>query len=380
MNIPIFKLEFEDEFIYNWNKLSTEILSGNNLLSEGKYVREFEKGFAKLSNAKHALAISSGTTAIEVALKAIGVKGKEVIIPSNTFFATALAVENAGGELVLVDAELDSFCMSPSSLEEKITEQTGAVVLVHIGGIISPYIKRIVEICKKNNVPLVEDAAHAHGSNIDGYTAGSIGSVGCFSMFPTKVMTTGEGGMITTNDSELYEKMRSIKNFGRPSDGSILCVNPDGNNYKVSEFTGLMGHLELQRVKKRIRRRNHLVRIYERNLKKTNYKVVKQETGFCSYYKLILKVGNWGGYTRRVKAKESERLKNHCKERGISLTGQVYEIPVHKQPKYEKIFAKESFPNTEYISDMHICPPLYPELTDSEADYVCEVLKELDSQ
>ena len=374
MKIPIFKLEFEDEFINDWNRLSTEILSGNNLLSESKYVRKFEQGFAKLSNSEHALAISSGTTALEAALKAIGVKGKEVIIPSNTFFATALAVENAGGKLVLVDAELDSFSLSPSLLERKISKKTGAVILVHIGGIISPHIERIVDICKNNKIPLVEDAAHAHGSNMDDYTAGSIGTVGCFSMFPTKVMTTGEGGMITTNDHELYEKMRSIKNFGRPSDGSILCVNPDGNNYKVSEFTGLMGHLELKRVKKRIRRRNQLVKRYERNLKNTSYEVIKQRSGFCSYYKLILKVGA----VRHFMGKENERLKNRCEDRGISLTGQVYEIPVHKQPKYKKIFAKESFPNTEYISNMHICPPLYPELMDSEVDYICKVLEELD--
>jgi len=363
MKIPIFKLEFGDDFINDWTRLSTGILSNNNLLSEGKFVKKFEKGFSKLSNSKHALAMTSGTTALETALKAIGVKGKEVIIPSNTFFATALAVENAGGKLVLVDCELDSYSLAPTLLEKKINKRTGAVILVHIGGIISPHIERILSICKKNKVRLVEDAAHAHGSKMGKYVAGAIGEIGCFSMFPTKVMTTGEGGMITTSDSELYKKMRSIKNFGRPEDGSILCVNPDGNNYKVNEFTALMGFLELKRVKSRIKRRGLLVKRYEKNLKDTNYKIIKQKNGRCAYYKLILKVNNYNN------------IKNICAQNGISLTGQVYEIPVHKQPKYKKQFKKEKFPNTEQVSKTHICPPLYPELTEKEVDYICGVLK-----
>ena len=371
MKIPIFKLEFEEEFIEEWVRLSTGILSGNNLLSEGKYVKKFENQFAKLTGSKHGLAITSGTTALETALKAIGVKDKEVIIPSNTFFATALAVENAGGKLVLVDCELESYSIAPTLLENKINKKTGAVILVHIGGIISPHIKKIIDICKKNKVPLVEDAAHAHGSKMDRYTAGSIGDIGCFSMFPTKVMTTGEGGMITTNNSSLYKKMRSIKNFGRPEDGSILCVNPDGNNYKINEFTGLMGYLELKRIKRSIRRRIKLVNRYVKNLKGTSYKVIKQKTGTCAYYKLILMISR----VSRFMSNENERLKKACAKEGISLTGQVYEVPVHKQPKYKNLFAKESFPTTEYISKMHICPPLYPELTEAEVDYICAVLK-----
>ena len=217
---------------------------------------------------------------------------------------------------------------------------------------------------------LVEDAAPAHGLKMGSYSAGAIGDVGCFSMFPTKVMTTGEGGMITTDDADLYKKMRSIKNFGRPEDGSILCVNPDGNNYKMNEFTGLMGCLELKRVKKRIRRRIKLVNRYEKNLKGTSYKIIKQKSGTCSYYKLILEINH-----SLHMENENERLKKVCARAGISLTGQVYEIPVHKQPKYKNLFAKETFPNTEYISKMHICPPLYPELTEAEVDYICTVLK-----
>ena len=186
-----------------------------------------------------------------MALKALNVKGKNVLMPSNTFFATSVAVTNAGGIIELLDMEPESFSISLKDLESKITPEIGAVIIVHIGGIISHDISKIVELCKKNNVPLVEDAAHAHFSLKGTHRAGVIGDVGTFSFFPTKVMTTGEGGMITTNKKELYEKMKSLKNFGRHIDDGGIIVNPEGSNFKINEFTGLLNVIEFIRELKR---------------------------------------------------------------------------------------------------------------------------------
>jgi dTDP-4-amino-4,6-dideoxygalactose transaminase len=366
-NIPIFRLKFDFKSKIKFLKGAWDILSSDRPLGESKYVKEFEDKFAKMSDAKYALACSNGTTAIELALKSLGVYNKKVLIPSNTFFATSVAVTNAGGIIELLDMEPQSFSICLKDLESKITSETGAVIIVHIGGIISHDIGKIVDLCKKHNVPLLEDAAHAHFSLKGTHRAGVIGDIGTFSFFPTKVMTTGEGGMITTNNKELYEKMKSLKNFGRHLyDGGII-VAPEGNNFKINEFTGLLGSIECDRVYSRIEKRTELLERYRKNLEKTRYKVIRQKgsRSVCANYKAIV-----------ITPMDGLWLKKYCKERGISLTGEVYRIPVHEQPLYKEQFSSVNLPNTDYYSKHHVCPPLYPELSIKEVDYICDVLKQ----
>jgi perosamine synthetase len=366
MKIPIFKLKFDFKSKLKFIRGSWDILSSDRPLGESKYVTEFETKFGNLVKSKYTMACSNGTTAIELALKAINVHGKKVLIPSNTFFATSVAVTNSGGVVELVDMENESFSLCPKDLESKLTSDVGAVIIVHIGGIISHKISKIVELCKKMNVPLIEDAAHSHLSYRGKYRAGTIGDIGCFSFFPTKVMTTGEGGIVTTNNKKYYEKMKSLKNFGRDINDAGIIVNPEGNNFKINEFTGLLGSIECDRVESRISRRSMLVERYCDNLKLTKYNVIKQKgEGVCSYYKAII--------TTPI---DSSWLKTYCKENGVSLTGEVYKIPVHLQPLYKEQFSYVNLPNTDYYCNHHICPPLYPELTVTEVDYICDVLKQ----
>lgn len=365
-DIPIFRLKFDLKSKLKFLRGSWDILSSNRPLGESKYTKEFEDRFASMSESKFALACSNGTTAIELALKAIDVKGKKVLIPSNTFFATSVAVTNAGGINELLDMEPDSFSIDVKDLESKINGDVGAVIIVHIGGIISHDISKIVKICKKHRVPLIEDAAHAHFSRQGKYRAGTIGDIGTFSFFPTKVMTTGEGGMITTNNKKYYEKMKSLKNFGRDINDGGIIVNPEGNNFKINEFTSLLGCIELDRVIDRITQRTELLDRYEKNLVSTAFRVLKQKgEGICANYKAIL-----------ITPIESDWLKKYCKERNITLTGEVYKIPVHQQPLYKDQFTSVNLTNTDYYSKHHICPPLYPELNVEEVDYICDVLKQ----
>jgi dTDP-4-amino-4,6-dideoxygalactose transaminase len=216
------------------------------------------------------------------------------------------------------------------------------------------------------NVPLIEDAAHAHLSYRDNYTAGTIGDIGCFSFFPTKVMTTGEGGVISTNNQKYYEKIKSLKNFGRDNGDANIIINPEGNNFKINEFTGLLGSIECDRVISRIKKRTDLLERYYNNLKNTEYSVIKQSgDGRCSYYKAIVKTPI-----------NSLWLKKYCKNNDITLTGEVYKIPIHLQYLYKKDFSYVNLPNTDYYCNYHICPPLYPELTFKEVDYICDILKQ----
>lgn len=364
--IPIFKLKFDFFSKIKFFFGAWDILTSDRPLGESKYVKKFEKKFADMCGVKYAVACSNGTTAIELALKAIDVRGKKVLIPSNTFFATSVAVTNAGGIIDLLDMEPESFSIDINHLIEKIQPDVGAVIIVHIGGILSHDIEKISNICKEKNIPLIEDAAHAHFSSVDSKVAGAIGDIATFSFFPTKVMTTGEGGMITTNNQNYYEKIKSLKNFGRDINDPSIIINPYGNNFKINEFTGLLGCIELDRVKKRIKRRTLLLDRYKENLCGTKYKVLTQKGGgICSNYKAIV-----------ICPIENTWIKEFCFQHNIILTGEVYKIPLHEQPLYEKEFSYLQLKNTTYYSKYHICPPLYPELTLKEVDYICDKLKE----
>jgi perosamine synthetase len=369
-NIPIFRLKFSLGFKLKFLRGAWDILSSDRPLGESKYVKEFETKFANLVGSKYAVACSNGTTAIELALKTIDVAGKKVVCPSNTFFATTVAINNAGAEVVLADCEKETFSISYNHLKKIISEdKIAAVVIVHIGGIISKDIAKIVSLCKKHNIPLIEDAAHAQGSQTLNFTAGTIGDIACFSFFPTKVMTTGEGGMVTTNNKKYFEKIKSLKNFGRDNQNAGIIINSQGNNFKVHEFTGLMGSLECDRVLARVAKRTSLLDRYMQNLEGTSFKVINQKEGRCSYYKCIL-----------LFPYNTDDLKQYCKDHSISLTGEVYRIPVHKQPLYADSFDATQLKNTNYIANKHICPPLYPELSLKEVDYICEVLKKFDDE
>jgi len=171
--------------------------------------------------------------------------------------------------------------------------------------------------------------------------------------------------MITTNNNEYYKTIKSLKNFGRDNEDQGSIKNAYGNNFKINEFTGLMGSMECDRVFSRILKRNALIKKYIDNLKDSKFTVLTQGNGLCSYYKCIL-----------ISEYDSNKLASYCSSYGITLTGQVYKIPVHKQILYSDRFKNSDFlKNTESITNKHICPPLYPELNYKEVDYICKILK-----
>ena len=373
-NIPIFDLKFDDDMVNTFCEKSRDILTSGRPLSNSKYVHEFEEKFSKLINAPYTIAVNSGTIALEIALRSINVSKKIVITPSNTFFATQNAVKNSGGIVKFVDIEDEYLQICPIELEKILSnhkkDEISAVIIVHIGGIISPNFAIIRNICKKYNVRLIEDAAHAHLSHSHGEYAGSIGDIAAFSFFPTKVMTAGEAGMITTHSKELYDIMCSIKEFGKQihngNPSRLVQIREDGGvNGKISELTGLLGSLECERVYNRIKKRNVLIDIYSEKLDKKWFKVVKQSDGLCSYYKCIVILLN--------SAKEKrEELREFVKKKNINFTGEVYFKGVHEMPAYSN--EKYNLPVTEYMCKNHVCPPLYPELTIEDIEYICNVM------
>ena len=202
MEIPILRIHYsEDDIRFIKDEIDKTLRSG--YLTMSKRVQEFENKFSAFCGTRYAVGTNSGTSSLEIILRALGVDGSTVIVPSNTYMATPIAVVNAGGRVIFAECQKENLQIDPDDMEQKIQMNTRAVVIVHIGGIISPHLNRIRDICKKRELLLIEDAAHAHGATIDGEMAGTLGIAGSFSFYPTKVMTTAEGGMLTTDNDEI---------------------------------------------------------------------------------------------------------------------------------------------------------------------------------
>ena len=359
--IKIFDLKFSLKDI-NFFLKNTKKIFKDGFFSNHKYVKKFEKQFKKKNNSKYALATSSGTSALEIILRSFNVKNKEVLTNSNTFIATGHAITNAEGKIVPVDLENNYYMMCPNDLKKKINKNTGAVVIVHIGGIISPYILEIKKICKKFGVPLIEDAAQAHGSKYRGIPAGNLGDAGAISFFTTKVMTTGEGGMVVTNNKKVFQNVYSLRQFGFQK--NKLFHDKISGNYKLSEFSALLGIIELKRFRSRIQKRNLIAKTYQKNLMNSKYRLLSStKPFFCNHYKQIM--------ISKINRKKIEKILNSKK---ISLTGGVYYIPLHRQPIYKKKLKKYKLPVTDFFCDNHFCPPCYPELKISEINYISKIL------
>ena len=207
-----------------------------------------ETGFAALCGVPHAVAVNSGTSALEIILRAQDVAGKDVLVPANTFFATAAAVVHAGGRPVLMDTDPETFGTHPDEIERQITKNTAGAIVVHIGGIVSPHMKSIQERLNARGLWLVEDAAHAHGSSFGGTKAGAFGIAAAFSFYPTKVMTAGEGGIITTSDARIAEEDFELAVGGLPAceiPGGGLKRNAQVNGDRVRTFGAQNSLLEL---------------------------------------------------------------------------------------------------------------------------------------
>ena len=193
-------------------------------LTDGPHAQDFEKKFAEYNNVKYAVAVNSGTAALEVALRYFNVKDKEVIVPTNTFVSTPNSVIFAGGTPVFADMRADTLCIDPEDVKRKLTVKTAGVIVVHIAGLVCPQIGELKQLCEDRGLFLIEDAAHAHGATINSQKAGTLGDAGCFSFYPTKVMTSCEGGMITTNNFALAEKARCMRTCGQTKDKQVAMM------------------------------------------------------------------------------------------------------------------------------------------------------------
>jgi dTDP-4-amino-4,6-dideoxygalactose transaminase len=368
--IPSVKLYFPKEDIEEI-KVSVEKILQSGMLTLHTYTREFENQFAKLCNVKHAIAVNSGTSALEIALRTIKLKPEhEVLVPTNTFSATAAAVVFAGAKPKLTDIDPKTLCINTENIQKNITSKTKGVMVVHIGGLICPEIEEIKELCQDRKLFLIEDAAHAHGSTINKKTAGSFGDAGCFSFYPTKVMTTGEGGMITTNSDEIAEKARILRDQGKENFNSNIIIEL-GYNWRLPEISAAIGLTQLKRLLEIIEKRNRIAKYYDKGMEKiSGIKPLKTPPNIQNnYYKYVAFL---------EKGIDREKLKEKLKDKGVRCSGEVYWPPLHLQPIYKQLLGTKEgdFPQAEVACKKMICLPLYAQMTAEDAQYVIEKLKE----
>ncbi len=246
--------------------LLEEVLD-SGFLVQGKYVAQFEQQVAAYLGVKHAIAVSSGTAALHLSLLALGIgPGDEVIVPAYTFPATANVVELVGAKPVLVDVDLDTYNLLADQIEESITPKTKAIIPVHLFG--NPAdMDTILEMAKKHNLWVIEDAAGALGSTYKGRKCGAIGHLGCFSFHPRKIITTGEGGMVVTGNDELANRIRSLRNHGMQMIVSHMDFITAGFNYRMNELEAVLGIIQVREIQRIISERQRLAELYINTLK-----------------------------------------------------------------------------------------------------------------
>ncbi len=366
--IPAAKIQFLPEDRAWITERIGEVLATGQL-TLGKYGTQFEEKFAELCGCRHAVAVNSGTSALEIILRSLGVEGKDVLVPTNTFFATAAAVVHAGGQPVLVDMDPETFAIRPEDVEKSLTPRTAGVVVVHIGGIVSGRINEIRDLCTRKGIWMVEDAAHAHGSSHESVMAGAFGTAAAFSFYPTKVMTSAEGGMIVTSDDKVAEEARIYRDQGKASFTQNAHVRM-GYNWRMSEPHAIIGLKHLERLPAMISDRQKVAALYDAGLKDfRNLSALKVPPGGkCNYYKYIAVPRDKG---------DRKALKGLLREKyGVSLSGEVYEEPLHRQPVFTQ-FARGPLPVSEDYCARHICLPVFSGMKEDEAQWVLSSLKEV---
>lgn len=354
--------------------LASPVLNGNErkyvldcidtgwISANGKYITEFEQGFAEFCGTDYAISCANGTVALHLPLLAYGVgHGDEIIIPTFTYIATANAVKYCGATPVLVDCEDESWNIDPKKIEEKITPNTKGIIVVHLYG--HPVnMASIMEIARKYNLFVIEDAAEAHGAEYNGQVVGSIGDVGTFSFFGNKVISTGEGGMITTNDKELAQRMKHLR--GQAMDPSKrYWFNEVGYNYRMTNLQAAVGLGQLENITWHLsQRRRVAVEYIERLSEYTNLFTLQPEMPWAKHTYWMVSIL----LTDRVRVSR-DKIMSLLDEDGIETRPLFY--PMHQMPPYYEENADYSV--SDRISSRGFNIPTNATLKEEEIEYIC---------
>jgi perosamine synthetase len=354
-------------------KYVTDCVKTNWISSHGKYIEDFEKQFANYCNVSQGIACSNGTTALHLAIEAMGIgRGDEIIIPTFTMVASCNAVIYSGAKPVLVDSELETWNMDPEKIEEKITPKTKAIMVVHTYG--HPVdMDKIKKIASKHNLPIIEDAAEAHGAEYKGKKTGSLGDIACFSFYANKILTTGEGGMVITNNERWADRARSLRNhyFGK-----VRFIHDDlGYNYRMTNIQAAIGLAQLEKIEDYISARRNNAQLYNQLLKPIQGITTPPEASWAKnvYWMYGILIQDDFGMTM-------PEVRAALEKKGIDT--RTFFIGMHKQPAYKKHDPRYpdingSYPKSDELERKGFYLPSGSSLTQEQIHTVAEALTSL---
>jgi perosamine synthetase len=351
----------------NEKKYVIDCLNSTWISSAGKYVESFEHAFADFCEVKHAISCSNGTVALHLALLALGIgPGDEIIIPTLTFVATANAVTYCGARPVFVDSEPETWNLNPDLLVEKITTQTKGIIAVHLYG--HPVdMDHLLNIAQRYGLFVIEDAAEAHGAEYKGRCVGSLGDIATFSFYGNKIITTGEGGMVVTDDDRLAEKIRQLK--GQGMDPQKRYWFPIvGYNYRMTNIQAAIGLAQLEKIKWHIERRREVVSWYYERLRGISGLILPVEKEWAkNVYWMFSVVLDEGVSLNR------DEVMAALQAQGIETRPFFY--PMHVLPPYREFTKEPNFPVAERIAARGINLPTWAGLQKGDVEFVCEALR-----
>lgn len=368
MYIPYGRQSINEEDIQ-----AVEEVLRSDFLTTGPKIEEFEQRVCDYTGAKYAVAIANGTAALHAACFAAGIgQGDEVITTPITFAASSNCVLYCGGTPVFADIRPDTYNIDPEDIERKITGRTKAIIAVHYTG--QPCdMDAIYEIAKKHHLLVIEDAAHALGADYKGKRIGSLSDMTTFSFHPVKHITTGEGGMILTNDKHLYDRLKLFRSHGITRDTDLMTKNEGawyyqqlelGYNYRITDIQCALGISQLKRLDSFVKRRRELVKRYQAAFADTEDVICPMQQEGCN--------SSWHLYVIQVKNRKEKF--DQLRSAGIGVN--VHYIPVYKHPYYQEHgYQNVCCPNAEKLYEHIISLPLYADLTDEQQDYVIEQVK-----
>jgi len=370
MNIPLFKIYWDEDDI---NAVEEVIRSGMQWCT-GPHIEELEREICEYLGTKYCVAFNSGGSALHAIMLAHKFKpGDEIIVPSFTFIATAYAPLYVGAKPIFADIEEETFGLDPEDVKEKITPRTKAILPVHYGGMPCK-IKELKEIAEDYNLVLIEDAAEAFGAKINNDYVGTFGNAAIFSFCQNKIFTTSEGGVVVTDDKEIYRKLKLIVSYGRITEGDYFASGSKtdyielGYNWRLSTILAALGLSQLKKVNKLIEMRRRNAHMLNRSLQEMGgVRVLREPSGYFSVYQL---------YTIRVLDGRDTRdaLMRHLKKNEIS--SKVYFEPAHKYTVFQKLgYETVNLPVTEKISSQVISLPIYPHMASTEINHIITTIK-----
>ncbi len=356
----------------NESKYVNEAINSGWISSDGPFVSEFENKFAFKMGRKFGVAVSNGTVALELAVRAMGLgPGDEVIIPAFTIISCASSVILSGAKPIFVDCKFDTWNMDVEKIESLITPQTKAIMVVHIYGLPTE-MHKVIEVAKKYNLIIIEDAAEAHGQEYFGKPCGSYGNISTFSFYANKHVTTGEGGMVLTDDLEVARRLRSLRNLCFDENQRFLHKDLS-SNYRMTNLQAALGIAQLENLENTIILKRKLGQSY-RELLNFNEQIqlpVDQKEGYLNHYWVF------GIVIKNLSVYEMESLKNKLAHKGVGF--RPFFWPLHLQPALENlgIISAQNLPNCEYISKFGIYLPSGVGTTESEIQYSSSSLLEI---